>query len=207
MHRTANTSSRSAAAASALAATLLLCAGCGAAETSSHVKDAGMGHDGSAMSMTPKEMAAMSTDRAASSSATMVCSGEIAGSVQRTLQLDRRPVGTHHWSARDRMFSCTYPVAGGHLDLSVQDATGASAGTAHFATLRRSLPGAKPITGMEALGFPAFSTRAGDVLFLKDGKTLRVDPSRLPRSALPRGLSAEDAAYGVAASVIACWKE
>jgi hypothetical protein len=159
------------------------------------------------MSMTPEEMAAMGPRGGPSSSATMVCSDEIAESVQKTLQLDDRPVGSHRWSTSRRVYTCDYPVGDGRIELSVQDATERSRGAVYFATLRRSLPGAKRIVGMEALGFPAFSTRAGDVFFLKDGKTLRVDPSDIAGSALPVGFSREDAAYGVAASVIACWKE
>jgi hypothetical protein len=60
---------------------------------------------------------------------------------------------------------------------------------------------------MDNLGFPAVSTRAGDVVFLKDGKTLHVDATRLPDASLPRSFSRSEVAYSVAAAVIACWKE
>jgi hypothetical protein len=211
MRRTVNKPFRNIAATAVVAVTLALSAGCGAAtasHSSAHSDDAGTKADGQAMSMTPEEMAAMGTqDKGPSSSATMICSEEIAKSVQKTFGLASRPVGAHHWSPGDRLYSCSYPVGGGHLVLSVQDATGVMAGKAHFAMMRRTLSGAAPLTGMEALGFPALSTGAGDVLFLKDGKTLRVDPSRVPAGALPSGISREDAAYGVAAGVVACWKE
>jgi hypothetical protein len=45
------------------------------------------------------------------------------------------------------------------------------------------------------------------VVFLKDHKTLWVDATRVAASDLPEGTNRQDAAYGVAAAVIACWTE
>ena len=60
---------------------------------------------------------------------------------------------------------------------------------------------------MANFGFPAFETRRGDVVFIKDHKTLWVDASRLAPERLPADLTPADVAYGVAAAVIGCWTE
>jgi hypothetical protein len=60
---------------------------------------------------------------------------------------------------------------------------------------------------MAGFGFPSFETPRGDVVFLKDHKTLWVDATRLARSDLPDGATRAHVAYGVAAAVIACWTE
>ena len=91
--------------------------------------------------------------------------------------------------------------------MTVQDATVQKEGRAYFADLRASLPGAKRLTGVEGFGFPSFETPDGDVVFLKDGKTLHVDASSLPSGALPAGYTRPEAAYSIASSVIACWTE
>ena len=91
--------------------------------------------------------------------------------------------------------------------LSVKDLDSAGPGRAYFDDLRRSLPVATTVKGVASYGFPAFETTHGDVVFLKDHKTLWVDAGRLTRADLPAGTSREDAAYGVAAAVIACWTE
>jgi len=159
---------------------------------------AGMAH------MSPDEMAAMSGP---SGPARMICSDEIGSAVRRTFALPRRPSTTRSWSASDLTFACTYRLPGGALRITVQDAPDATTGRPYFRRLRSGLAGATPIHGVQALGLPAFETPSGEVAFLKDGKTLRVDASDLPRSALPTGFTRQQAAYGVAASVIACWTE
>lgn len=195
----------------ALFAALLL-AGCGS--QGDHHPRAGAGQhamaDGSVMSdqqmqdmahqgMTP------STATRPTSTAAMICGDEIRTSVARTLGLAQAPEGLHSWS--DRTYRCTYQFAGGDLRLSVKDLDTAPPGRAYYASLKARLPGARPIHGMQSFGFPAFETVTGDVVFLKDHKTLWVDASRLGRSDLPAGFSREDAAYAVAAAVIACWTE
>ena len=68
------------------------------------------------------------------------------------------------------------------------------------------MPRAESLPGLQSLGLPAFRS-GGTVVFLKDGKTLRVDGSGLSAAALPAGLSRGEVAYGVAAAVVACWSE
>jgi hypothetical protein len=154
--------------------------------------------------MSPREMAAMDGP---SASASMICSDEIRSAVKRTFALASPPRVTRSWSANDLTFVCTYRLPGGVLRMSVQDAPDATTGRPHFERLRARLAGSRTIRGVQSLGFPAFETPSGDVVFLKDGKTLRVDASDVSRGGLPAGFTRSEAAYGVAAAVIGCWTE
>jgi hypothetical protein len=147
------------------------------------------------------DMAATSGPSAA---AAMICSDEIAGAVQNVFGLDEQPVPLDGWA--DRTYRCTYELPAGDLRMQVKDLTKAGPGRAWFDALQDRL-GARPIRGLENLGFPAFETTRGDVGFLKDHKTLWVDASRVPAGDLPDGMTRTEAAYGVAAAVVACWKE
>jgi hypothetical protein len=192
----------------ALVGVPVLLAGCGQSSPSGTVGDSHVTSDGSTMSA--DQMEAMgSGSPAPSETASMICSDDdIADAVRRKLDLPSTPVGRHTWSATRRLFTCTFRVpGGGDLRLSVKDLDTAGPGRAYFDALRSRLPAAHSITGLENFGFPAFETPRGDVVFIKDHKTLHVDASRLAASDLPAGLSRTDAAYGVAAAVIACWTE
>ena len=140
-----------------------------------------------------------------SHTASLVCSDEIRGAVRRNLELTTTPVGRRSWS--HRMFRCTYRFGDSRLRLSVKDLDTTGPGRAYFDHLRHRLAGASTIRGVASFGFPAFETPRGDVVFIKDDKTLWVDASRLGVSARPRGTSRQDVAYGVAAAVIGCWTE
>jgi hypothetical protein len=142
-----------------------------------------------------------------SAPAAMICGEEIQDAVRRAFAMTDDPAGTSSWDRERRVYSCSWRVPGGRLAMSVQDATQVKAGRAHFDALRTGLTGAKAITGMESLGFPSFDTPSGNVVFLKDGKTLRVDASSLSEDALPQGFTRSETAYSVAAAVIACWTE
>lgn len=206
----------------------LMLAGCGggssAAPTATHTMAdgsvmsgssmAGMDHSGDPSASSDPSASAesdgMTSDSGGgaggpSESSTMICSDEIAGAVRRNLELKTDPVGLHSWS--DRLYSCTYQLAAGDLRLSVKDLDAAGPGRAYYDGLHRRLPGASAIRGLANFGFPAFETPRGDVVFIKDHKTLWVDASRLRPSALPSGASRQDVAYGVAAAVIGCWTE
>ncbi|WP_460819974.1 hypothetical protein [Nocardioides korecus] len=139
--------------------------------------------------------------------ATMICSDEIRDAVKRTFALPRAVTGQGSWAVGTRTYSCRYQVPGGVLRLSVQDALAHSDGAAYFRDLRGRLTGATPIRGVEGFGLPSLETKAGQVAFLKDGKTLVVDASDLRRTELPKGYSASEAAYSIAAAVVACWSE
>lgn len=153
---------------------------------------------------TPDAMAA-SSGAGPSATAKMVCGGEIAGAVLRNLSVRAAPSRRAAWS--NQTYSCTYTLPGGILRLSVKDLTSVTAGRAWFDALRKQSVHPETIKGMSNLGFPAFQTPTGDVAFLKDGKTLLVDATQVPTALIPPGSTRTGVAYGVAAGVIACWKE
>jgi hypothetical protein len=138
-----------------------------------------------------------------SAPAQMICSDEIAAAVQSVFTLKALPPRTHSWSGRT--YRCDYQVGAGTLHLSVADYTDRATGNAFFAALRGRLPRATRITGPANFGFPAFQTPDGNVAFLKDGKTLRVDASALPAAAIPADLGRLGAASSTAAAVLECW--
>jgi hypothetical protein len=184
-------------------------AGCGSTSSSepmaTHVMSDGRTMSGSAMPGMSGMAGTGAGAGAPSATASMVCGDEIRRAVAHTLTLPSAPRGLHSWA--DRVFRCSYLLRAGELRLSVKDLDTAGPGTAYFDGLRARLPGASNLRGVLALGLPSFETARGDVVFLKDDKTLWVDASRLSSSGLPRGMSREDVAYGVAAAVIACWSE
>jgi hypothetical protein len=143
--------------------------------------------------------------RAPSETASMICGEEIRGAVRRNLDLTKNPVGLHAWHRR--LFSCTYQLGGGELRLSVKDLDQPAPGQAYYEGLRKRLHGATAIRGLANFGFPAFETPQGDVVFIKDHKTLWVDATRLGAADLPKGATRQDVAYGVASAVIGCWTE
>ena len=138
--------------------------------------------------------------------AAMICGAEIQDAVKRTFAMSSKPSAANHWMRSTRVFTCRWSVPKGTLVMSVQDALDEKTGRAYFHQLKTRLDGAT-ITGMESFGFPAFRTADGDVAFLKDGKTLQVDATRLPAASLPKGFSRGEAAFSVASAVIACWTE
>ena len=135
----------------------------------------------------------------------MICGPEIRQAVAHTIGVARTPRGLHTWA--QRRYRCNYLVGAGELRLSVKDLDAAGPGRAYFDHLRTQVPGATNLGGLENLGFPSFASTQGEVVFLKDHKTLWVDASRLDPASLPSGMSREDVAYGVAAAVVACWTE
>lgn len=202
----------------ALALAVPLLAGCGAASGSQSVPVAGHHHSGShvmpdgktmkdsdmqGMDMKGMDMGADSAKPSAA--AAMICSEETAGAVQRGLALGARPQGLSSFS--DQLFRCTYQLPSGELRLSVKDLTSEAPGRAYYEKLEADLAPVQPIRGVASFGFPAFQTAHGDVVFIKDHKTLWVDASRLADSDLPKGSTRTGTAYGVAAAVIACWTE
>jgi hypothetical protein len=213
---------RTALAAAALPLVAIALVGCGSTTGTSqtHVMSDGRTMSGSSMSGMDrvnemKDTTEMSGEQSASGTgadapgpseaAAMVCSDEIRTAVAHTLQLPSAPQGLQAWESP--RFRCSYLLGAGELRLSVQDLDTAGPGQVFFDGLEARLPHATRLRGVEALGFPSFETTRGDVVFLKDHKTLWVDASRLTASALPTGMSRTDVAYGVAAAVIACWSE
>jgi hypothetical protein len=212
----------------AVGATVLFTAGCSTAQAAgmgahhrgdahthvmtdgSSMADSEMSEDDSAHVESGDHVAEHSTTgsaQAPSEAAAMICTDETRDAVVRTFDLAQPPASTDDWSSADRVYSCTYDLPAGDLDLTVQDGTDQVSGTTYFAEARARFDKASAIGGIESFGFPAFETENGNVVFLKDGKTLRVDASSLRASELPAGFSRPELAYSVAAAIIACWTE
>lgn len=140
-----------------------------------------------------------------SAAASMVCGAETAEAVRRTFNLPATPHRAALWSGH--VYRCNYALPGGDLELTVADLVAPGPGRAWFDTLRAQLPAASTITGMSNFGFPAYETDRGDVVFLKDDKTLWVNASGVPTSDLPAHYTRTEAAYQIASAVIGCWSE
>lgn len=191
----------------ALVATLAGVTGCGATSRAAPSGTMSMA-DGTVMkgSQMPSMMGSSGRARSGpSASAMMICSVDVAGAVNRNLGLRAMPPRISKWA--DRTYTCGYTLPGGTLKLSVKDLTSLPAGRAWFEALRNRLPHSTTIHGLDALGFPAFESSSGGAVFLKDGKTLWVDATHVPAALIPAGSTRMGVAYGVAAAVIACWKE
>ncbi|MGI8612721.1 MAG: hypothetical protein ACR2KL_02045 [Nocardioidaceae bacterium] len=155
--------------------------------------------------MAGMDMGGASAAAGPSAPARMICGSEVRSDVQRILALDALPDATPSWA--DRIYTCNYRLPVGPLVLSVQDAMETDAGHRYFTGLRAQLGPTQPLRGLLGLGLPAYETNNGTVVFLKDGKTLTVDATHLPRAAGPDGQSRTEVAYAIAADVVACWSE
>lgn len=138
-----------------------------------------------------------------SPAAEMICGSETADAVATIAGLSAPAHKVRTWA--DGRLTCTYHLPTGALVLSVQEATDPATGQAHFADLKRRLAPTTTLTGLAALGLPAFRAGDGSAVFLKDGMTLRVDPSALPAHVGAEHTSRGDFAYTIATDVLACW--
>jgi hypothetical protein len=199
------------------AAMLLLLTGCGATETGTGAAEPGEGShtmsDGTVMEgethIHDDSHDHESEDSSAggpSPAAEMVCTGQVVDDVTRIMGLDAAVEPASSWE--DPMYTCTFDLDQGPLVLRVHDATDRASGMAHFQTLRTGQDDAVPLRGVYSLGLPAYETRSGTVAFVKDGKTLEVDASRLTGRLGSEGeKDRTELAYAVATSVLACWTE
>lgn len=197
----------------ALAAGLLVClSGCGSSSSSVQA-DARAPHSVSPTSpgktmangMTMSPGMTMSGTNGPSAAARMICGQEIGRAVQRQFGLPGLPQSSSSWS--NRLYSCTYRLPQGPLLLSVKDSTDTAVGHSFFEKAMRQSRQATPIRGLQSFGLPSYETPTGAVAFLRDGKTLVVDASRLASVPGSGGHARTDAAYAIAASVVACWTE
>jgi hypothetical protein len=135
----------------------------------------------------------------------MVCGGEVRGDISHTLANAALSPGTSTWA--DRLYTCTYLLPNGRLVLSVKDSASSRSGHRYFQVAHKRADEAQPLGGLLNLGLPSYGTPDGTVVFLKDGKTLKVDASNLHHQPGAQQRSPVDVAYAVAAVVIACWSE
>jgi hypothetical protein len=134
----------------------------------------------------------------------LVCGPEIRRNIGHLLALKPAPQGRATW--RDHVYTCSYPLPAGPLVLAVTESADVPAAHRTFRDIRRALQPTQPLQGLAGLGLPAFETRTGTAVFLKDNKVLRVDATRLMLSGA-KPASRSDVAYEVATDVMGCWAE
>jgi hypothetical protein len=187
--------------------TVLVTAGAAAHSATQAAPETPMAHSAPASQGTPMPagmpMPAASPAAVPSVSARMICGPEIRRDVTMIMGLPSPPAVTTSWAGH--LYTCAYQLQGGRLVLSVKDAPNVTAARTYFSVLARHLHSASALTGLPALGLPAYESTAGAVVFLKDDKTLEVDATGLPARTVPDHQTREDLAYAVAADVLACW--
>jgi hypothetical protein len=140
-----------------------------------------------------------------SAQALLICGPEIRRNIGRLLDLSPAPHGTSTWV--NHVYTCTYRLPVGPLVLEVKEAADDSAAHTAFASLRHELMPTQRLAGLDGLGLPAFETRHGTVVFLKDNMILRVDGTKLTVRPGKKYSSQTDLAYEVATDVMGCWAE
>ncbi|WP_041540349.1 hypothetical protein [Catenulispora acidiphila] len=188
----------------AVSVTAAMAAGCASAKT------AAPGASAPSTSSSPSAAAGATTAPTAGSSAAgpsasalMVCGTEIQGAVETILAASPAPTTTTTWT--DHLYTCTYHLASGTLVLSVKESPDTASANTYLATLQRQLGSTTPLTGSEGLGNPGFQNAAGNVVVLKDDKTLHVDATGLAAASGPSKLSRADVAYEVTTDILGCW--
>ena len=71
--------------------------------------------------------------------------------------------------------------------------------------LRQRLSPTQPLQGAVNLGLPAYESSTGNVVFLKDDKTLQVDATAMASHIGPNAESRTTFAYQMATDVLGCW--
>jgi hypothetical protein len=163
----------------------------------------GMSMPGMSPAATASSAAHNDTAKGPSASARMICGTEIRRDVATMLALHPAPSTTTTWAGH--LYTCTYHLPAGPLVLSVKESPNVTSGTAYFNALRQRLAPTHPLTGLVSLGESAYDTSGGMVVVLKDGKTLQIDATGLPRVAGRNQQSRTNLAYEVASDIIGCW--
>ena len=160
----------------------------------------------STSSTAAKQPVASSVNSNSPSKATrMICGSETRTNVAALMGLTVSPTTQTHWA--NHIYTCTFKLTVGYLVISVKESSGVPKARIYFNALRVRLGHTKPITGIANLGFPAYESMTGTVVFLKDNKTLEVNASALPAHVGHEGSTRADFAYTVATDILACWKD
>lgn len=138
-----------------------------------------------------------------SESAKMICGAETKGNVATLLGRSAPPPTKATWA--DHLFTCRYQLQQGQLVISVKESSDTHAARSHFDTLKRGAGKTTALTGIAALGLPAFETPSGRTVFLKDNMTLDVDASTLSSTLGPHHTTRSSFAYTVGTDILACW--
>lgn len=180
----------------------LLLSGCAAAEAASPRSASSSAP--AAPTATPAPSAPAAPQSTPPPAAQMICADETQGNVAKIFSIAQPTKPVSHWS--NDLFTCTYRLPTGTLQLSVKQSSDPTAARAYFAQQRRTAVNPEDIQGLANLGLPAYQTEDGEVSFVKDNMTLLVDGSQL--SAPTTGdASRTHLAYQVATAILGCWSE
>jgi len=139
-----------------------------------------------------------------SAAAKMICSPDIRDAIASVLALPEPVAGED--SYQHGHYACSYPLEGGPLELSVHEAADPEDAQAYADSVRADYGTAEDIEGLANLGFPAYRTDEGAVVFVKDSAVLVVDARQVTVPTGSDAPSRTDAAYQIATNVLACWK-
>jgi hypothetical protein len=156
--------------------------------------------DGSIMGAASAATTSVAAGPKPSAAAAMICSTEIRHDLAEALAITSVPAASRTYG--NSLLTCTYPLSGGHLVLSVKDLPGSSATNAYFTARRRSLPQAHMIEGLTP---GAVTDGAGIVLLRKDDHVLTVDSSAMPAVFGTQHNKRADFAFEVASVILGCW--
>lgn len=144
-------------------------------------------------------------DTGPSDAAAMVCGQQTKDNISAILDLNAAPHTVTNWA--DKVFTCTYHLAEGPLVISVKESADPTSARNYFDALKSEVGDSTPIKGLANLGFPAYQTDDGSVVFLKDNMTLHVNATDLPPAVGPDSIAPTSFAYQTATTILACWKE
>ncbi|TFC90365.1 hypothetical protein [Cryobacterium sp. TMT4-31] len=91
--------------------------------------------------------------------------------------------------------------------ISVQESSDAASARSYFDTMQENLAPIQPLEGLANLGFPAYETADGVVVFLKDKMTLLVNARKQTNKLGPHGITRTAFSYEKATTILACWTE
>lgn len=158
------------------------------------------GHHG-----TESSAPAEGSERGPSDAAAMICGKQTKDNISAILDLEAAPHTVTNWA--DKVFTCTYHLAEGPLVISVKESADPKSARNYFDALKSEVGDSTPIKGLANLGFPAYQTEDGSVVFLKDNMTLHVNATDLPSVVGPDSIAPTSFAYQTATTILACWKE
>lgn len=135
----------------------------------------------------------------------MICGQETKDDISSILALQEAPHTVSDWA--DSTYACTYHLAEGPLVISVKESPDPASARKYFDSLAGKIGNTEPIKGLSNLGFPAYQTDDGSVVFLKDNSTLYADATKLPNAVGPQKVTPTAFAYQVSTTILACWTE
>ena len=163
----------------------------------------GMSMPGTSASPIPQSSSAGGSAAGPSASAQMICGTETRDNISRALALAAPPHSVDSWN--NRRYTCRYHLTGGEFVISVEESSDAASARSYFDTMQGKLAAAQPIEGLANLGFPAYETADGLVVFLKDYMTLQVDARMLTDKIGPHGVTRTAFSYEIATAILGCW--